>query len=134
MGWRSRPGPPARCWRPRTPSRCSSDRERESAVPSWRGGERGFVMQTWQRRTAGAGRTWSLPASTGPWGLLAAGIVLLGLGLAAVIRPVRLWVGLAAVVGALLVIVSLAFSLPQKASAADTMNRHLQPVYTQQML
>jgi hypothetical protein len=78
--------------------------------------------------------TSGLPATTVPWGLLGAGIVLLGLGLAVVARPVRLLIGVAAFVGALLVVVSFAFSLPQKASAADTMNTHLQPVYTQQML
>jgi hypothetical protein len=76
----------------------------------------------------------SLPATTVPWGLLAAGIILLVLGVGVAIRPVRRLAALAAAFGALLVIVSVAFQLPGKASAADTMNRHLKPVYTAQMV
>jgi hypothetical protein len=78
--------------------------------------------------------TSNLPATTVPWGLLAAGIVLLGLGLLMAIRPTRLWAGLAVAVGAALLVASVAFSLPGKASAADTMNSHLKPVYTAHML
>ena len=78
--------------------------------------------------------TSNLPATTVPWGLLAAGIVLLGLGLLMAVRPTRLWAGLAVAVGASLLVGSLALSLPGKASASDTMNNHLKPVYTAQML
>ncbi len=78
--------------------------------------------------------TSSLPATTVPWGLLIAGIVLLGLGVVVAARPGRLGAAVAVALGALLIAVPLALSLPQKASAADTMNRHLQPVYTAQML
>jgi hypothetical protein len=78
--------------------------------------------------------TSNLPATMVPWGLLVAGVVLLGLGLLLIVRPVRLWAGVAAGFGAVLVIASLGLSLPGKASAADTMNGHLKPVYTAQML
>lgn len=78
--------------------------------------------------------TSSLPATTIPWGLLVAGIVLLGLGVWIFVRPVRGVAIAAAIVGALLVAVPLVLSLPGKASAADTMNEHLKPVYTAQML
>ena len=78
--------------------------------------------------------TSNLPATTVPWGLLVAGIVLLGLGVIIAIRPARLWAWLAVAFGAILVAATLAFSLPQKASAADTMNLHLHPVYTAHML
>jgi len=78
--------------------------------------------------------TSNLPATTVPWGLLAAGIVLLGLGLLMAARPTRLWAGLAVAVGASLLVGSLALSLPGKASASDTMNSHLKPVYTAHML
>jgi hypothetical protein len=78
--------------------------------------------------------TSNLPATTVPWGLFIAGIVLVVLGAIVVVRPARLWAWLAVGFGAILIAASLAFSLPQKASAADTMNLHLQPVYTVQML
>jgi len=78
--------------------------------------------------------TSNLPATTIPWGLLVAGIVLLAVGIVVAIRPGRLVAGLAVALGALLIAVPLAISLPQKASAADTMNDHLQPVYTAEML
>src|SRR5207302_8792698 len=73
--------------------------------------------------------TTSLPATTVPWGLLVAGIVLLGLGIVVAIRPGRVLALVAVALGALLVVVPLSLSLPHKASAADTMNAHLKPVY-----
>ena len=76
----------------------------------------------------------NLPATTVPWGLLAAGIVLLGLGIMVIVRPGRYGAWVAVGFGALLVVASLGLTLPTKASAADTMNKHLQPVYTAQML
>jgi hypothetical protein len=94
------------------------------------------TLQAEQARFAKADAipTSNLPATTVPWGLFAAGVVLLALGLLVAFRPVRLWSWLAAAFGALLIIASLAISLPGKASAADTMNSHLKPVYTAQML
>lgn len=78
--------------------------------------------------------TSNLPATTVPWGLLAAGIILLGLGLLIAFLPGRIWSVVALGLGVLLIVVPLALSLPGKASAADTMNDHLKPVYTAQML
>jgi len=78
--------------------------------------------------------TSNLPATTVPWGLLAAGIVLMGLGLLVAIRPRGIGAGLVVALGLLLVAAPLGLSLPQKASAADSMNDHLKPVYTVQML
>jgi hypothetical protein len=78
--------------------------------------------------------TSNLPATTIPWGLLIAGVVLVGIGLVMTIRPARPWAGAGLVVGALMIVVPLAMSLPGKASAADTMNAHLKPVYTAEML
>jgi hypothetical protein len=76
----------------------------------------------------------NLPATTIPWGLLVAGIALVGIGLTVAIRPIRPWAVAALAVGALMVVAPLAMSLPTKASAADTMNAHLEPVYSAQML
>jgi hypothetical protein len=78
--------------------------------------------------------TSNLPATTVPWGLLAAGIVLFGLGLLMAVQPTLLRARLAVAMGAALLVASMAFSLPGKASAADTLNSHLKPVYTAQML
>lgn len=124
-----------------------------------------MVMQSWQRRVAGAlvalvGVAFvgsegvvgtleaelsrfadadaipssSLPATTVPWGLLIAGIVLLVLGGMMILRSGRVAATAAVVVGALLVVVPLVLSLPTKASSADTMNDNLEPVYTREML
>jgi hypothetical protein len=78
--------------------------------------------------------TSNLPATTVPWGLLIAGLALLALGIVMIVWPRRVASWIAVGLGALLIVVPVAFSLPQKASAADTMNRNLEPVYTAQML
>ncbi len=78
--------------------------------------------------------TSNLPAGTIPWAYLIAGIVLIALGALIILLPGRLWAWLAVAFSALLIVASVAFSLPQKASAADTMNAHLKPVYTAQMV
>lgn len=78
--------------------------------------------------------TSSLPATTVPWGLTIAGVVLLVLGAAIALQPGRgLAIG-AVFVGALLIAAPLAMSLLGKASSADTMNENLKPVYTAEML
>lgn len=109
-----------------------------SALPAITTNFRGVVgtLANEQDRFASADAipTSSLPATTIPWGLLAAGFVLLGLGVLIFARPVRGVAIAAAIVGAALVVVPLVISLPSKASAADTMNEHLKPVYTAQML
>jgi hypothetical protein len=78
--------------------------------------------------------TSSLPATTVPWGLLIAGIVLFGLGIVMVVRPLRVLGGIAAILGVLLFAVPFALSLPTKASNADTLNSHLKAVYTAEMV
>jgi len=61
--------------------------------------------------------TSTFPATTVPWAMTIVGIVLLGLGIAMMVHPIRLWPALAIVVGAAMVVVPLAFQLPSKASA-----------------
>ena len=78
--------------------------------------------------------TSTLPATTVPWGLLVAGIIALGFGFMIAARPARLWPALALALGGLLVVAPIALSLTGKASAADTMNENLKPVYTAQTL
>lgn len=78
--------------------------------------------------------TSSLPATTIPWGLTIAGVVLLAIGVLMALRPGKGLAIVAVVVGAMMVVVPLVLSLPTKASSADTMNEHLKPVYTAEML
>jgi hypothetical protein len=78
--------------------------------------------------------TESLPATTIPWAMLIAGIVLIGLGIAIAVTPGRGVAIGAIVVGALLVVVPLVLSLPSKAADADQMNENLMPVYTLELV
>lgn len=78
--------------------------------------------------------TTSLPATTIPWGMLVAGVVLVGLGIIISVTQGRVAPIIAAIVGGLLVVVPLALSLPSKAAAADQMNRNLKPVYTHELI
>jgi len=78
--------------------------------------------------------TSNLPAGTIPWALLISGIILIALGALIIFLPGRLWAWLVVAFSALLIVGSVAFSLPQKASAADTLNAHLKPVYTAEMV
>jgi hypothetical protein len=78
--------------------------------------------------------TEDLPATTIPWAMLVAGIVLIGLGIAIALTTGR-WAPITAiVVGALLVVVPVALSLPSKAADADQMNENLKPVYTAELV
>ena len=60
-----------------------------------------------------------LPLTTTPWLLLAAGVLLIGLGILALLKPSRASVVLLAVSGALLIAVPLTIGLIGKADAAD---------------
>ena len=74
-----------------------------------------------------------LPAKTIPWTLLFVGIALILAGwatLRGVINGLRFALALAV----LLVVLPFGMSLPSKASSADTMNKNLEPVYTQQLI
>lgn len=77
--------------------------------------------------------TTNLPATTVPWGLLAVGLVTIGLGGYLWARP-RSGSVLVMALAAAMLIVPLALSLPQKAADADQLNANLKPVYTQQMV
>lgn len=77
--------------------------------------------------------TSNLPATTVPWFLLVAGIVTILVGLT-VIRIGNSGPIVALVLGVLLVVAPLTMSFPSKASAADTMNKNLKPLYTAQLV
>ncbi len=77
--------------------------------------------------------TSSLPATTVPWGMLGAGILVLLIGLA-MLRSPKAGGAVALVVGLLLVLLPLALSLPGKAADADQLNANLKPVYTQALV
>jgi hypothetical protein len=77
--------------------------------------------------------TSSIPATTVPWMVFFAGVIAMLLGLA-LLAGARWAAGTAAVLALALVVVPLALSLPTKASNADTMNAHLKPVYTAQLV
>ncbi len=78
--------------------------------------------------------TSSLPATTVPWALTIAGIVFVVIGALIALRPGRALPITAVVVGAALVVVPFALSLPDKASAADQLNENLQPIYTAELV
>lgn len=71
--------------------------------------------------------TKSLPATTVPWALAAAGVVCLAVGFLVARRRGG---ALAVELGLLLIIAPLVMTLPGKAEATDTMSDHLRPVYT----
>ncbi len=77
--------------------------------------------------------TKNMPATTVPW-------MVLGSGILSIVVGVLLWFTrrtgavLALILGAVLVVVPVALSLPQKAADADQLNKNLQPVYTQQLI
>jgi hypothetical protein len=77
--------------------------------------------------------TTNLPATTIPWALLIAGILSLALGIFMWFVP-RTGGIVAIVLGAMLVIVPFALSLPTKAADADQLNANLQPVYTAELI
>jgi hypothetical protein len=77
--------------------------------------------------------TSNLPATTVPWLLFAAGILVMGAG-ALTLLLARKGAITAAILGGVLIIAPLAMSFPGKASAADTMNKDLKPVYTAQLV
>jgi hypothetical protein len=80
-------------------------------------------------RSADAIPTKDLPATTVPWSLAGAGVLMLAVGGVMWFRP-RLGAGLAVGLGVLLVAVPLILSLPGKAGDADDLNANLKPIYT----
>jgi hypothetical protein len=80
-------------------------------------------------RSADAIPTKSMPATTLPWILFGAGLVLVLVG-GTMWFSASAGAGLAVVLGVLMVAAPLALSLPEKASDADQLNANLKPVYT----
>jgi hypothetical protein len=77
--------------------------------------------------------TKSLPATTVPWALLGAGVLVFLIGLAALRSP-KAGGAAALVVGLVLLVVPMVLSLPGKAADADQLNANLKPIYTQALV
>jgi hypothetical protein len=75
----------------------------------------------------------NLPATTVPWIITISGILAIAAG-ALLLMPGRIGSIFAIVLGGLLLIVTFALGLPQKAADADQLNENLQPIYTQQLI
>jgi hypothetical protein len=103
------------------------------AVPTFEGLINTLDKQRPLFASADAIPTKSLPATTVPWGLFGAGILIFLIGLA-MLRSPRAGGAAAVVVGLLLLVLPLALSLPGKAADADQLNANLKPVYTQALV
>ncbi|HEY5179558.1 MAG TPA: hypothetical protein VIJ07_07270 [Dermatophilaceae bacterium] len=77
--------------------------------------------------------TKSLPATTVPWALLGAGVLVFLIGLAALRSP-KAGGAAALVVGLVLLVVPMVLSLPGKAADADQLNANLKPIYTRALV
>lgn len=77
--------------------------------------------------------TENLPATTVPWIIAISGALAIVVGIM-MFKPGNVWAILAVVLGAGLVIVTFALSLPQKAADADELNENLTPIYTQELI
>lgn len=77
--------------------------------------------------------TQSLPATTVPWAMFGAGILVFLIGLL-MLRSPKAGGAAAIIVGLLLLLMPLALSLPAKAADADQLNANLKPVYTQALV
>lgn len=77
--------------------------------------------------------TENLPATTVPWAMFGAGLLVLLIGLL-MLRSLKAGAASAIVVGLLLLLMPVALSLPAKAADADQLNANLKPVYTQELV
>lgn len=77
--------------------------------------------------------TEDLPATTVPWAMLGAGILILLVGLV-VLRSPRAGGAVAVLVGVALLVVPIVLSLPGKAADSDQLNANLAPVYNQALV
>lgn len=77
--------------------------------------------------------TKSLPATTVPWALFGAGIVIFLIGLV-MLRSPKAGGAAALIVGLLLLVLPMALLLPGKATDADQLNANLKPIYTQALV
>jgi hypothetical protein len=103
------------------------------AVPTFTGLINTLDQQRLLFASADAIPTKSLPATTVPWGMLGAGILLLLVGLAT-LQWRKVGSVAALIVGLALVVVPIVLSLPGKAADADQLNANLKPVYTQTLV
>ena len=103
------------------------------AVPTFEGLINTLDKQRPLFASADAIPTKSLPATTVPWGLFGAGILIFLIGLA-MLRSPKAGGAAALVVGLLLLVLPMALSLPGKAADADKLNANLKPVYTQALV
>ncbi len=78
--------------------------------------------------------TESLPATTVPWGMVAAGAFAMVIGVAMAMGKGRAAAVAALVLGLLLVAIPFVLSLPDKAQGADDLNAALKPVYNEEMV
>ena len=104
-----------------------------TAVPTFNGLINTLDKQRPLFASADAIPTTSLPATTVPWGMLGAGILVFLIGLA-MLRSPKAGGAAALVVGLLLLVLPFALSLPSKAADADQLNANLKPVYTQALV
>jgi hypothetical protein len=104
-----------------------------TAVPTFNGLINTLDKQRPLFASADAIPTESLPATTVPWALLGAGILVFLVGLATLRSP-KAGGATAVVVGLLLVVLPVALSLPGKAGDADQLNANLKPVYTKALV
>ncbi len=104
-----------------------------TAVPTFDGLINTLDQQRPLFESADAIPTTSLPATTVPWALLGAGILLFLIGLA-MLRSPKAGGAAALVVGLLLLVAPMVLSLPGKAADADQLNANLKPIYTQALV
>ncbi|OIQ75257.1 hypothetical protein GALL_430750 [mine drainage metagenome] len=104
-----------------------------SAVPTFDGLINTLDKQRPLFASADAIPTKSLPATTVPWSLFGAGLLVFFIGLV-MLRAPKAGGAAAVVVGLLLLLAPVAMSLPGKAADADQLNANLKPVYTQTLV
>lgn len=104
-----------------------------SAVPTFDGLINTLDKQRPLFASADAIPTKSLPATTVPWSLFGAGLLVFFIGLL-MLRSPKAAGAAAVVVGLLLLLAPVAMSLPGKAADADQLNANLKPVYTQTLV
>lgn len=104
-----------------------------TAVPTFNGLINTLDQQRALFASADAIPTKSLPATTVPWMMFGAGLLVLLIGLS-MFRSPRAGGAAAIVVGLLLLVLPIALSLPTKAADADQLNANLKPVYTQALV
>lgn len=104
-----------------------------SVVPTFNGLINTLDQQRPLFASADAIPTKSLPATTVPWAMFGAGLLVFLIGFLMLRSPIA-GGATAIVVGLLLLVVPIVLSLPTKAADADKLNANLKPVYTQALV